>query len=236
VVSPSANQVTQGNPDLKPTTANSFDFAIENYLSEAGIFSVGIFNKQISNYIANSISNQTFPNNGLFAGFVGVAHVISYANIEKAYARGLEFNYQQKLKNIPEVLKGLGFGLNYTYVDSKFEIRPGEFSKLPSTSTNTANASISYEKNGFDMRIAGYYLSQNLWAIGNGLNTPDVFSQPRFSLDLGSSYAVSKNTSIYLNAKNLTNTPLTFVEGSSERVIQREFYGPTIQIGVNLRY
>ncbi len=234
VVNPAANQVSQGNPDLKPTTANSFDFSIERYLNDAGVLSIGVFDKELKNYIANVVTSQTFPNNGLFAGFVGVAHVITYGNIASSYARGLEFNYEQKLKGLPDALSGLGLGLNYTFVDSSFAIRAGEKSSLPSTSKHTANASVSYEKNGLNLRLAGYYLSRNLFGIG-GPGT-DVFSEPRLSLDLGSSYAVSKQVSLYFNAKNLTNTPMVFTEGASNRVIQREFYGATYQFGLNLSY
>jgi TonB-dependent receptor len=52
VVNPSANTVTQGNPNLKPVTANSFDLAYEHYLNDAGIFSIGLFDKEIKDYIA----------------------------------------------------------------------------------------------------------------------------------------------------------------------------------------
>jgi hypothetical protein len=38
--------------------------------------------------------------------------------------------------------------------------------------------------------------------------------------------------SVYLNGKNLTNTPLKYTEGVPGRPIQREFYKATIQFGV----
>lgn len=235
VINPAANFVSQGNPNLKPITANSFDLSIERYLADSGILSVGIFDKEFNNYIANSVSNQTFPNNGLFAGFVGVAHVVSFRNISKSYARGVEFNYEQRFKNLPQAFSGLGAGLNYTYVDSKFEIRPSEFAKLPSTSHHTANASVFYEKNGLNLRLGAYYLSRNLFAIG-GDGVPDVFSEPRFSLDVGSSYEINKNLSVYFNGKNLTNTALKFAEGTADRTIQREFYGATYQAGLTFNF
>lgn len=104
---------------------------------------------------------------------------------------------------------------------------------LPSTSRHTANASVFYERHGLNLRLGGYYLTRNLWAIG-GDSATDVFSEPRFSLDFGSSYALTDTVSLYFNAKNLTNTALKFAEGSSDRTIQREFYGATYQLGLNL--
>lgn len=240
-VSPSLNinvgagTVSQGNPNLRPTTANAFDVSLERYLAKSGILSVGVFDKEIKDYIANSLTTQTFPNNGLFAGFTGVAHVYSFSNVGKARAAGVEINYEQRFKELPGIWSGLGAGVNYTFVHSRFEIRPGENSTLPSTSRNTANASVFYEKHGLNMRLGGYYVSRNLWAIG-GNGVPDVFSEPRLSVDFGSSFALSDNASLYFNAKNLTNTPLKFAEGSAERTTQREFYGATYQLGVNLTF
>ncbi|RFP18702.1 MULTISPECIES: TonB-dependent receptor [unclassified Duganella] len=234
-IDPGANTVTRGNPDLKPTTANSFDLSFERYLPNAGIASIGIFDKEISNYIAASQTSQTFPNHGLFAGFVGVAHVYSFANVGKSVARGLELNYEQRFTTLPGWLGGLGASANYTFVDSHFEIRPGETSTLPSTSRNTVNAAVFYEAGPWNLRLGMYALSRNLWAIG-GSAALDVYSERRTSYDFGGSYALNKHVSLYLNAKNLSDTPLKFAEGTSQRTIQREYYGATYQAGVNLTY
>ncbi len=239
-INPGAGTVAQGNPGLKPTTAYNLDVSIEKYLPHAGILSLGLFDKEISNYIANNLTNQTFPNNGLFAGFVGAARVFTYTNVSKARARGLEFSYEQRFTELPGALSGLGAGANWTIVNSRFEIRPNEFSALPSTSKNTVNATVFYEKYGLALRLGYYYTSRNLWAIGgpttNNAGIPDVFSEPRGYVDFGSTYAFDKNLSIYFNAKNLSDTPLKFAEGSSDRPIQREFYGRTYQAGVRFDF
>ncbi len=116
-----------------------------------------------------------------------------------------------------------------------FEIRPGEYSSMPSTSRNTVNANLFYEKQGLNVRLGAHYVSRNLWAIGSSSAT-DVFSEPRLSMDFGSSYPINENMAFYLNAKNITNTPLKFAEGTPDRAIQREFYGPTYQAGSTINY
>jgi TonB-dependent receptor len=233
-ISPSTNSIAQGNPDLKPTTANSFDVSLEKYLPNSGILSIGVFDKEISNYIANNVINETVPNTGLYAGFVGQAHVVSYTNTAKARADGIEFNYEQRFKRLPGLWSGLGAGVNYTLVDSSFEIRPGQTSTLPSSSKNTANVDLFYEKKGLNLRLGAYYVSRNLWVIG-GSSATDQYSAARTYVDFGSSYAINENLSAYFNVKNLTNTPLTFVEYGSG-VVQREFYGPTYQLGLTINY
>lgn len=230
-----AGRVAQGNPNLKPTTSNNFDLAIERYLPHAGILSAGVFYKAIKDYIANRVTTETFPNSGLYAGLVGPARFNSWSNLGKSHVAGLELNYDQRFKELPGIWSGLGAGFNYTLVDSSFEIRPGEHSLLPSTSRHTANASVFYERHGLNLRLGAYYLTRNLWAIGGDSST-DVFSEPRLSVDFGSSYSLNDKTSLYFNAKNLTNTALKFAEGQSDRTIQREFYGATYQLGLNLTF
>ena len=223
--------VTTGNPRLKPATANSFDLSLEKYLKSGGIISAGVFDKEISNYIvANELSNQTLPEFGNIP-----LKFVTFTNAGHSHARGVELNWEKRFRNLPGIWGGLGAGLNYTYVDSKFEIRPGENSPLPSTSRNTWNATVFYEKYGLNMRLAAYSVSKDLFAIG-GDRTGDVFNAQRTSMDFGSSYAFIQHWTVYFNAKNLLDTPHKFYQGTSERTIQREFYGQTYQLGVRFDY
>lgn len=228
-----AGIINVGNPNLKAAYANSFDLSIEKYLNDAGIISFGIFDKEIKDYIVPVVTSQSFSNSTLYAGLTGAVKVYSYANVANSYARGLEANYEQRFNNLG-VLSGLGMGFNWTYVKSSFDIRPGESSSLPSSSKNTANATIFYEHNGVNLRLAEYYVSSDLFAIvGSGV---DVYNAARLSMDFGGTVDLNKNLALYFNAKNLLNTPHTFYEGQAHRIIQREFYGKTFQIGLNFNY
>ena len=225
--------MTTGNPNLKPATANSFDVSIEKYLPDAGILAFGIFDKEIKDYIVGNISNQTLPNNGLYPGSTQPFRIISFTNASQSHARGLEFNWEQRFKNLPGFLGGLGGSANYTYVDSQFAIRPGESSTLPSASKNTWNASVFYERNGLALRLSAYSVSADLFAIGADKSS-DVFNDKRTSMDFGSAYALQANFALYFNVKNLLNTRHAFYMGTPDRPIQREFYGQDYLAG--LRY
>src|SRR3984893_9105422 len=228
-----AGQVTTGNPNLKPATSNSFDVTIEKYLPDAGILAFGIFDKEIKDYIVGKISNQPLTNNGLYPGSTQPFRIISFTNASKSHARGLEFNWEQRLKNLPGCLGGLGVSANYTFVDSQFAIRPGEPSPLPSASKNTWNASVFYERDGLALRLAAYSVSADLFAIGTDKSS-DVLNGRRTSMDFGSTYALQSNFALYFNIKNLLNTRHVFYQGTPDRPIQREFYGQDYLFG--LRY
>jgi outer membrane receptor protein involved in Fe transport len=132
-------------------------------------------------------------------------------------------------------LSGLGASANYTFVDSAIEIRPGENSTLPSASKNTWNVAAFYEVHGLSLRVAAYSTSADLFAIGTQ-KSGDIYNATRTSMDFGSTYAFAEHWSAYLNVKNLLDTAHAFYQGTEERVIQREFYGQTYQLGVRFDY
>ncbi|TCV93422.1 TonB-dependent receptor [Luteibacter rhizovicinus] len=226
--------VTTGNPQLKPAKANSFDLSIERYLPGGGIVSAGIFDKEISDYIVPIQTTQTFDNS-LFPGNSQPLRVFTYKNIGSSYARGMELNWSQQFQHLPGWLDGLGAAANYTWVDSRIEIRPGEYSLLPSTSKNTWNASVFYKRAGFMLNLAAYSASADLFSVGTD-RTSDVYNATRTSMDFSASYQFPESWTIYLYVKNLLDTPHTFYQGTTDRPIQREFYGLTYLAGVRFQF
>lgn len=236
-INPAAGVVQSGNPQLKPTRATSFDLSIDKKLPHAGVLSLGVFDKEITDYIVAIQTTQTFPNNGLFAGFVGPAHVFTYGNAPKSRVVGAEFNYIQRFRDLlPDPLSGLGLVFNYTLLSSRVEIRPGEYSLLPSSSRDTGNLTLLYETHPLNVSLGAYYVSRDLVGVG-GSSATDSWSQERFSVDFGAQYKINDTFGVYLDLKNLTNTPLFVTEGASaNRPVQREFYGITALAGVSIDF
>ncbi|QXQ07633.1 TonB-dependent receptor [Sphingosinicellaceae bacterium] len=223
--------VSVGNPSLKPTTVNAFDGAIEYYLPNSGILSVGVFDKEFKDYtLARVLRTSAYP------GLEGeIVTVNSYSNIASSHARGVEAAYTQKFDHLPAPFDGLGFTGNVTYVDSRIEIRPGEFSLLPGTSKLTWNVGGFYEAHGVQVRIAAQRVSAAIFGVGGSAGA-DVFQDARLTADLTSSYQVTRNVQVYFNARNLLNTPLRYYEGTPNRPIQREFYDVSYEGGVRLQF
>jgi TonB-dependent receptor len=234
-VDPGQGTISTGNPNLKPINSDNFDFDIEYYLPNGGIASAGLFHKELSDYIVRTQFTELNPTTGPLAGFSGIVHVTGWENIDSARATGAQLNYVQKFRDLPGLWSGLGVNANYTYVDSRLQIRPGDFSLLPSTSKHTANLAVSYDYDGFSANLAGYYTSKNIFAVG-GSDATDIWSQPRFSLDFGATYAFNDFLTVFFDAKNLTNTALKFTEGpGANRLIQREYYNATLLAGIRLK-
>ncbi|WP_323049127.1 TonB-dependent receptor [Caballeronia mineralivorans] len=227
---PATGIVTTGNPNLKPTTSQNFDLQLEKYLPHGGIVSLGAFDKSMSDYV---VSQANFVNSSPFLTFPGRITLQSFTNVASARARGLTANYQQHFTELPGLLNGLGAGLNWTWVNSHLDIRPGEDHMLPSAPRNSYNANVFYERGPLNMRLSASYVGKSLWAVGSSAAT-DIYTAARFSLDFGGSYQIRKDVGVYLDVRNILNTPLKFYEGSPDRPIQREFYGPTVMVGVTI--
>jgi TonB-dependent receptor len=241
-----SGNTTTGNPNLKPTTATGLDLALEQYLPHAGVASIGFFAKDIKNYIVPLVQQVAGGQQNL-GGNLGIQKLTSFVNASTATLYGFETNYVQHFSDIlPGPLGGLGASVNWTWVDSRYLIpvsdpttgvRTGSRpSLLPSSSRNTFNAEILYDMYNLSMTVGAYYTSRNIFGVG-GTAALDVWTQERFSVDFGSQYKLTDAASVYFNAKNLTNTALKFTEGPGpNRIIQREYYGTTLQFGANYKF
>lgn len=220
-----------GNPNLKPMYSNNFDASLEYYLPNNGIISIGAFDKEIKNFVVTRVNRV----NG-YQGLTGTFNVQTYENVSGAYARGLEVNLVDKFTWLPGMLNGLGFNGNLTYADSSVNLRAGEGSvAMPGTIGWSWNAALFYEKGPVKLRLSSQFESTVLFGVGGDRST-DVFQDGRTTLDATASYQLMPHVEIYANAKNLTNAPLRFYEGTPNRPIQREFYDATLEGGVKIDF
>ncbi len=126
--------VTGGNPSLGPQLARNIDVKLEYYFKSSGLFSVGVFEKKITDYILNRALGivQSGPDNGYEGNFAGYT-ITAPSNAGDARIRGWEADYRQRLTFLPGLLKGLTFAANYTWLESK-----GRFAGIVPIATNGA--------------------------------------------------------------------------------------------------
>jgi TonB-dependent receptor len=219
--------ITTGNPNLKPTTANNFDFTLEYNPTKDSFFTLDLFDKEFDNYIFTRTIREVIG---------GVIFQDStFLNSGTAYARGIEFAFEEHMRFLPGPLGGLGFAGNYTYVDSEGRTRPTDHTKLPFTSPNLYNIAFFYEKYGFTISLSGQYTDHNLSSVGTTYRLDQYFDN-RFTLDFSATYMTRYGVGVYFNAKNLTNAPWRVYEGAADRPIQREYYGITYEAGMKFKF
>jgi TonB-dependent receptor len=237
------NSETVGNPDLKPTTGNSFDLTAEYYGEHDSNFSGGLFYKTFDNYIFTTLTNT----NVFYQGVLTPTQVTSYQNLSGAYAEGLELNAHQRFFMLPAPLDGLGIDGNITFVNSSGHADGTQYKayQLPETSPITYNATLFYENGPLYADVSVNYVSRSLFAVVNPAASgftdtnprdTDNFTSARTTVDANVEYNLTPRVTLFAQARNITNTPLEFTQSaSSQYPIQREFYDMDYLGGVRLR-
>ncbi len=232
--------ISQGNPNLKPTTGNNFDLSFEYYLPRGGIVQFGLFDKEFQNYIVTDLVRKLDTNNDVLNGDI-VAYS-TYSNASGAYARGGEFAYHQQYYWLPKPFDGFGIDANLTAVASGIREYTAatsgttdQYGLLPGTSQLTWNLAGFYEAHGFQARISAEYVSKELFGLGGAKNL-DTIQDSRLTADFTASYQILRNWKLYFAAKNLTNAPLRFYVNNPSFPIQREFYEQTFLFGIKAHF
>ncbi len=207
-----------GNPDLRPTTSRNFDLLFEHYDQRIGLLSAGLFYKRLTDPIFvftedNDLGGETEqPRNG-----------------ESAWIRGVEVAAQRQV--------GGGFGVyaNYTFTDSDAKLPSGREARLQGQSEHVFNVALSFERAALSSQISLNYHNNYVEEYADEA-FEDVFVDKHLQLDLSSTYRVNHRGAIFLELVNLTNEPLIAYEGTRDRPIQMEYYQAWGRIGFRVNW
>ncbi len=234
------NELATGNADLKPTRAMNIDLMAERYFESVGLVSVGVFYKDISDFIFNftefnavdPVTGNTFsrisrPENGAGASLTGV-----------------EVAFQRQLDMLPGALRWVSLYVNYTNNTSSVEgvtLAGRDIGGLPllGTAEHSGNFSISWDPPKGSIRLAVNYQSESLDAGEGGYNEEaffDRWADKRLDVDVNANWLVAPNARFFVEANNLTNRPLSFYQGTRGRLMQDEFYGYRLQTGIKFDF
>lgn len=236
-------EATIGNPNLKPTTSYNFDLSAEYYFKSVGLVSVGLFYKSINNVIVDEVwkgMDAQLPITGTYD-----YEISKPINAYDADLFGVEVAYQRDFGFITPALKCLGFYGNYTYTANKtknhhFEHRvleDGEDVDMIGSPEHTANASLFFEKWGFNLRLSYNFASAFVDEMGEVAQLDRYYDKVNY-LDLNASYTFGKRfkTTIYADVTNLLNQPLRYYQGTKDRTAQVEYYGARFNAGIKVSF
>ncbi|MCK5332170.1 MAG: TonB-dependent receptor, partial [Candidatus Marinimicrobia bacterium] len=226
-------ELEEGNPELIPTTSTNIDIMVEYYLGTLGIISGGFFTKTMKDYIYNAYEeyeDETEPFGGEW-----VEERFYPLNGPDATLSGFELQWQQALTFLPGSLNGLGIYLNYTSTTSEAEYFDREATTLPGQAANVGNVGLSYEKSGFAAKIAANFHGEYIAEIGGDADE-DIYYANNTQIDLSASYRLKSNIKLYVDAMNITNTPLVYYMGDPEFPIQRELYSFGVRAGIKFDF
>ena len=217
-----------GNPNLEPMESVNLDISLDYYTEPLGVVGLAIFYKDISDQIVNQHTAFVDPLTGATLEKIQPINNSGTANL-----LGLELNFQQPLSIIAEELSNFSLIANYTYIDSDFDIEDqNRRTALPFTSDQAMNLSLSFEKNDFKVRFAYTYQSEYLRDASREGAQMDRWIGERGTYDLTAQWAVTRNWGLYAEWFNITDEPFTEYRGNASRMINNEYTGTSVGIGI----
>ena len=229
--------ISFGNPKLKPFEDTTLDLALEYYFGKTGLLSLGVYRKDIKNFIGNfDQQNVTFAQTGLaltpqlateYPGITATSLVKDYTypiNNTKVKLTGAELAVQLPFYFLPAPFNNLGVLGNYSYIHGDQEITG--LSKV------TANATLYYESPRWGLRGSlshrSAYQTQPL--DGNPEDGVGYFGTTY--VDAAAFVNVLPGLQVTLDAINLTNEAEIENYSAYHRLYNKTQSGTTYFLGV----
>jgi TonB-dependent receptor len=227
-----------GNPDLKTVKSDNYDLALEYYFDKASYASLTAFHRDIDGYVQTFAATETIN---------GVNYtVVRPRNSGKGKLDGFEFSYQQ----FPEMLHGLGWMANYTYIkgdtdapDSSVGAAIGARVRKPyaQVSKQSYNIILVYEKGKFSSRLAYNWRGEftDTFDGPNAAGSPlrQIIVKPLGTLDFSLSYALSQRLTLTLDATNILQGEYhDYFYDASRYPRDTRAYDRTLEVGARYRF
>ncbi len=254
----SPNQLTIGNPYLKPAIAQNYDIYTSVYDNYIGLFTVGFFYKEMKNLtVATSyLTRDSEDINNLYPlSPTQNSSINTWENIDaKSFVRGIELDWQTHFWYLPSYFKGLVLNINFTHINSKTrypyqtsirETRPpfrvtfvdsSRAGRMPNQPNDVLNVTLGYDIGDFSARLSLVYQDDVIAGIDRNYKERDVHTDTftRWDFTARQKLPWYKGLEAYLNMNNISNEPDRRFFSTGKKLNSVEYYGFTTDFG--LRY
>ena len=255
-------KVKLGNPDLVYPLARNFDVFLEYFGTNKSVFRGGVFYKDIENFIYtyrikthehyNQFTNPEKP------------RIEKPVNGIEAFVYGAEVLWNYQFQSLPGILGNLGIYGNYTYTFSEAYIseriaandhrdevfivnltytdprlfnedKKEKLTSMPGQAEHNANFSLFYDDKKWFAKLSANYQSDFLYSLGLEKDFDEYYAAS-LHLDFNGHYRFNDNLKIFVDAVNITNTPLKYYLGSTDLLLQQEYYSWSLRLGAKLNF
>lgn len=239
-----------GNPDLRPWRANAVDLTVEKYFGTKGYLALQLFYKDLKSYVYNqdvviptSELVLTPPNqSNVTISSTAVLNIPINGKGGELY--GLELAGTLPFDAITPALEGFGLTGGVSYTETKVAPTPGAPAEdLPGYSKWVANATLFFEKGGFNVRGSMRYRSTFVGEVsGFAANRVRRRAAPETIVDAQIGYDFQEGSalqglSLYIQGQNLTDEPfITTNPGDVRQVIDYQSYGRRFLAGFSYKF
>lgn len=240
---------SQGNANLKPQTADSYDISLEHYFGRANYVSINPFYKRIDGFfsgVEECVTLSTAPAyNGLTSNNCsnGQYRVTRTINAAKGSAKGVEIAGQTFFDYdfVPDYLQGFGVSASFTYVETKNPLTLNgvrTVMRQPFSSKYNYSLTGMYEDDFVQARLVYTYRSEQILFSVSPNPIDGRYIKGYGLLDASVSFNVAEDLSVAVNASNLTNAaPNRYVgEPGLMTGVERQRFVNGRVFGASMRY
>ncbi|HWU80899.1 MAG TPA: TonB-dependent receptor, partial [Caulobacter sp.] len=242
---------SQGNPDLAPLRATSYDLSLEKYFNKSAYASAALFYKSVDGFALGVETCQTVATAAPYTGSTpnncatGQYRVTQSVNADPGYAKGVEFAAQTFFDYdfVPSFLHNFGVQGSYTWVKTELPVLlAGAKVKVRQPFQSDRNWSLAglYENKLISARVVYTYRSDYV-LFGVSANPIDGRYLKGYGLlDASVNVNLRKDLSLSITASNLTNkAPIRYVgepgNGYDTDILRQYFMNGRVY-GLSLRY
>ncbi len=231
-----ANELVIGNPNLKRTLINNYDFRYEFYPSPGELYALGLFYKKFKDPIEQVlIASSAFE------------PLRSYRNANSAYTYGIEFEVRKSLDFIYDGLSDLAAAGNVTLMNSEIDLEDkntnGNGSSfqaakrpLQGQADYILNFGLYYDNQDIGLNTALIYnkVGLQISSVGFG-GLGDVVEKPRDLLDFSISKKFFNHFSLKFTVKDILNQDKLFIQRTpgGDKVSELTRFGTSYSIGLS---
>lgn len=197
--------IVMRNPALKPWSADNYDLTLEYYFQQTGVASVSVFQKRITNPFLNKVYTLDA---GLLAQFeLDPAYngwqLTTTTNSGRGTVSGIELNYQQQLRMLPNWARGISVFANGTFLDPDGESE----ASFENPVKKMGNWGVSYSRGRIGLQLKWNYVGWRF--VSNPTFAPDAvrYVSHRIMFDTNVEFRIDRRVNLFFNARNLTHQP-----------------------------
>jgi outer membrane receptor protein involved in Fe transport len=229
-----------GNVNLRRTSIQSFDVRWEVFPKAGEYISASVFYKNFIDPIERVTSPyNNEPKDGLS---------FFYNNVPQAELIGLEFEFRKSLEFIAVGLRDFKIGTNLTLMKSEVDINKAELEQIRvnnpeaeatrplfGQSPYIINATLGYDNldKKWNVNLVYNIIGPRLFLVSTN-GTPNIYEQPRNSLDMTISKGITNRLNVRLSMQNLLDAPFKYTQefASKEYIYQSYQLGSTFSFGI----
>ena len=235
-INDTARSITENNTELRPQRGRSYDLSAEYYLEPVGVVSLGLFRKNIVDYIARYATLvEAGADNGFDGEYAGYT-LSTTRNQGGARVQGLEASYSQQLRRLPGPLANLSVFANATWIQTEGNYGGASVVReLVNFVPRTWNTGVSWRGRRFSANVK--YNVRSRFLMSRNANTGEEIRQRENArLDTGGTFRFAKRWTLYADATNVLAEPEIWDSVVPDRVNRYGKLAPAINLGLRAEF